>query len=109
MMRHIENERGVALISVLLVTLALVAIAAGALMLTSQTSLVNKFHQRQSLLEAAADAGLEEARSRINDRARCHHRIAAGKDQVQPIHELVDRPLPEHRHPDDQPHDLASR
>ncbi len=64
--RHVENERGVALIAVLLVTLALVAIAAGALMLTSQTSLVNKFHQRQSLLEAAADAGLEEARSRVN-------------------------------------------
>lgn len=66
MWRHVENERGVALISVLLVTLALVAIAAGALMLTSQTSLVNKYHQRQSLLEAAADAGLEEARSKIN-------------------------------------------
>ena len=64
--RHVENERGVALISVLLVTLALVAIAAGALMLTSQTSLVNKYHQRQSLLEAAADAGLEEARSKMN-------------------------------------------
>jgi len=67
--RQVDNERGVALISVLLVTLALVAIAAGALMLTSQTSLVNKFHQRQSLLEAAADAGLEEARSRINGKA----------------------------------------
>ena len=64
--RQVENERGVALISVLLVTLALVAIAAGALMLTSQTSLVNRYHQRQSLLEAAADAGLEEARSRVN-------------------------------------------
>ena len=64
--RHVENERGVALISVLLVTLALVAIAAGALMLSSQTSLVNRFHQRQSLLEAAADAGLEEARSKMN-------------------------------------------
>jgi hypothetical protein len=64
--RLVDNERGVALISVLLVTLALVAIAAGALMLTSQTSLVNKYHQRQSLLEAAADAGLEEARSRVN-------------------------------------------
>ena len=64
--RHVDNERGVALITVLLVTLALVAISAGALMLSSQTSLVNKYHQRQSLLEAAADAGLEEARSRVN-------------------------------------------
>jgi hypothetical protein len=64
--RQLRNERGVALISVLLVTLALVAIAAGALLLTSQTSLVNKYHQRQSMLEAAADAGLEEARSKIN-------------------------------------------
>jgi hypothetical protein len=64
--RTVDNERGVALISVLLVTLALVAIAAGALLLTSQTSLVNKYHERQSMLEAAADAGLEEARSRVN-------------------------------------------
>jgi hypothetical protein len=67
--RHLRNERGVALISVVLVTLALVAIAAGALLLTSQTSLVNKYHQRQSMLEAAADAGLEEARSRVNGTA----------------------------------------
>ena len=67
--RNVENERGVALIAVLLVTLALVAISAGALVLTSQTSLVNKYHQRQSLLETAADAGLEEARSRINGKA----------------------------------------
>ena len=64
--RHVDNERGVALITVLLVTLALVAVSAGALMLTSQTSLVNKYHQRQSLLEAAADAGLEEVRSKVN-------------------------------------------
>jgi hypothetical protein len=70
--RHVENERGVALISVLLVTLALVAIAAGALMLTSQTSLVNKYHQRQSLLEAAADAGLEEARSMVNGNTKLY-------------------------------------
>ena len=46
--RHVDNERGVALITVLLVTLALVAVSAGALMLTSQTSLANKYHQRHS-------------------------------------------------------------
>jgi hypothetical protein len=64
--RLLRNERGIALISVLLVTLALVAVAAGALLLSSHNSLVNKYHVRQSMIETAADAGLEEARSKVN-------------------------------------------
>ncbi len=61
-----RDERGIALVTVLLVTLAIATLTVTAAVLNSNTSLVNKYHQRQSLLEAVADAGLEEARSRIN-------------------------------------------
>jgi hypothetical protein len=63
---ELRNERGIALVVVLLVVLAIAAIAAGAAFLGSNTSLINKYHDRQSVLEAAADAGLEEARSVVN-------------------------------------------
>jgi hypothetical protein len=64
--RVIENERGIALVVVLLVVLAVAAIIAGAAMLGSNTSLINRHQARLSVLETVADAGLEEARSRIN-------------------------------------------
>jgi hypothetical protein len=62
----LRSERGIALIVVLLVVLAIAAIAAGAAVLGSNTSLINKYHQKLSVLETTADAGLEEARSAIN-------------------------------------------
>lgn len=64
--RLIDNERGIALVVVLLVVLAVAAIIAGAAMLGSSTSLIQKHQARLSTLETVADAGLEEARSRIN-------------------------------------------
>jgi hypothetical protein len=64
--RVIENERGIALVVVLLVVLAVAAIIAGAAMLGSNTSLIGRHQARLSVLETVADAGLEEARSRIN-------------------------------------------
>ncbi len=64
--RVIENERGIALVVVLLVVLAVAAIIAGAAMLGSNTNLITKHQARLSVLETVADAGLEEARSRIN-------------------------------------------
>src|SRR5437870_2739884 len=63
---ELRNERGIALVVVLLVVLAIAAIAAGAAFLGSNTTLINKFHERLSVSEAAADAGLEEARSAVN-------------------------------------------
>ena len=62
----VRNERGIALVVVLLVVLAVAAIAGGAAFLGSNTTLINKYHHRLSVLETAADAGLEEARSAIN-------------------------------------------
>jgi hypothetical protein len=62
----IDNERGIALVVVLLVVLAVAAIIAGAALLGSNTSLIAKHQARLSVLETVADAGIEEARSRIN-------------------------------------------
>jgi hypothetical protein len=64
--RVIGDERGIALMVVLLVVVAVAAIVGGAALLGSGTALISKNDARQSVLETAADAGLEEARSRIN-------------------------------------------
>jgi hypothetical protein len=65
-LRRWNSERGIALVTTLLLTLAIAAVAAGVVVMTSNTSLINRYHVRQSLLEAAADAGLEEGRSEVN-------------------------------------------
>jgi len=64
--RRRNSERGIALVTTLLLTLAIAAVAAGVVVMTSNTSLINRYHVRQSLLETAADAGLEEGRSEVN-------------------------------------------
>mgnify|MGYP001199781383 CR=1 FL=1 len=63
---ELRSERGIALVVVLLVVLAIAAIAAGAALLGSSTNLISIFHSRMSVMEEAADAGLEEARSAVN-------------------------------------------
>ena len=64
--RMIDNERGIALVVVLLVVVAVAAIIAGSALLSSSTSLIARHEARLGVLETAADAGLEEARSAIN-------------------------------------------
>ncbi len=64
--RVIGNERGIALVVVLLVVLAVAAVIAGAAMLGSSTSLIQRHQARLTTIETVADAGLEEARSLIN-------------------------------------------
>jgi hypothetical protein len=61
-----RNERGIALVVVLLVLIAVAALVGGAAVLGSNTSLINKYHDRLSVLETTADAGLEQARSMVN-------------------------------------------
>lgn len=63
---RLRPRRGIAMIVVLLVALAVAAIAMGATFLTLNTSLVSTYHARQSVLESVADAGLEQARSAMN-------------------------------------------
>lgn len=63
---RLRARRGIALIVVLLIALAVAAIASGATFLGLNTSLVNTYHNRLSLLESVADAGLEQGRSALN-------------------------------------------
>ncbi|HQR19056.1 MAG TPA: hypothetical protein PK948_11820, partial [Gemmatimonadales bacterium] len=62
----VRNRRGVALITVMLVAFAASAIALAAVMMTLNANLVAKNTERVSVVDAAAIAGLEEARSRLN-------------------------------------------
>jgi hypothetical protein len=64
--RRLQDEAGIALIVVLLVALVVGAISAGAALVGTNTSLISRYSARTSTLEAVADAGLEEGRSRIN-------------------------------------------
>lgn len=66
MSNTLRNERGIALMVVLLVTLVVGAITTGAALVGSNISIINKFTERSSSLTAVADAGLEEVRSQIN-------------------------------------------
>ncbi|MDH4044555.1 MAG: hypothetical protein OEW06_08865, partial [Gemmatimonadota bacterium] len=62
----LHDERGIALITVLLVLLVISVLATASMMLSTTNSLINRYADRQMALEAVADAGLEEARSRVN-------------------------------------------
>ena len=64
--RMARLRRGIALVTVILVVFAVVAIAMGTAYLSLNTGLIRNYHSRLSVLESAADAGLEEARSALN-------------------------------------------
>jgi hypothetical protein len=61
-----KNERGTALVVVLLILVGVAALIAGAAAIGANTGAINKYHDRLSVLETAADAGLDEARSAVN-------------------------------------------
>src|SRR5437660_12764633 len=63
---HIQNERGIALVTVLLVTLVVLTLMGTAAVLGGDKALVAKYRQRETLLMTVADAGIEEARSAVN-------------------------------------------
>lgn len=73
-MRHVQttdgstlrDERGIALVTVLLLALALSAIVAASVTVSGNNELINRYHDRHSTLTALADGGLEETRARIN-------------------------------------------
>ncbi|MCA9737402.1 MAG: hypothetical protein R3E98_05260 [Gemmatimonadota bacterium] len=60
------NEQGIAMAITLMIVLAVGALATGAALVGTNHSLINRFYDRHSTLEAAADAGLEQARALIN-------------------------------------------
>lgn len=64
--RRLKPRRGMALITVLLISLVITALMVTAAMLNSNSSLISKYQQRSSLLRWAADAGIEQARTQLN-------------------------------------------
>ncbi len=61
-----RNERGIALVTVLLLAFALSALSLGAGMMAMNTGLVRRYNERLAVVNDAALAGLEEGRSRLN-------------------------------------------
>ena len=64
--QKLSDERGIALVVVILVMLAVATISAGAALISSNASLINRYNNDLSVLEAVANSGIEEARSRVN-------------------------------------------
>lgn len=64
--RMLRDERGIALLTTMLVAFAVSAIAIAAVMMTLNANLVGKNTERAANVDAAALTGLEEARSRLN-------------------------------------------
>lgn len=64
--RRLKPRRGMALITVLLISLVITALMVTAAMLDTNSSLITKYQQRSSVLRWAADAGIEEARTELN-------------------------------------------
>lgn len=66
MTRSLRNEKGIALVFVLLIALAVSALAMGGIVMTSAGTLTSKFHYRELALQASADGGAELARDSLN-------------------------------------------
>jgi hypothetical protein len=63
-LRH--DREGIALLLVILLTMVVAAVAAGAALIGANSRLINEYDQRVSLLASVADAGLEESRAILN-------------------------------------------
>lgn len=63
---NIRNERGIALLLALLITMAVAAMAIGGVMIAGSGGLISKFNAKEAALHSLADAGLEVARDSIN-------------------------------------------
>lgn len=61
-----SDRDGIALLIVMLLTMVVAAIAAGAALIGANTFLINEYDQTASMLESVADAGLELGRARLN-------------------------------------------
>jgi cytoskeletal protein CcmA (bactofilin family) len=60
------DRDGIALLIVMLLTMVVAAIAAGAALIGANSFLINQYDQKASLLESVADAGIELGRARLN-------------------------------------------
>ena len=64
--QKLSDERGIALVVAILITIVVAAIVAGAYVLGGTTGVIGRYNERLSTLEAVAEAGIEEARSAVN-------------------------------------------
>ncbi|MEJ2184997.1 MAG: hypothetical protein P8Z36_03575 [Gemmatimonadota bacterium] len=64
LLRH--DREGIALLLVILLTMVVAAVAAGAALIGANSRLISEYDQRVSLLASVADAGLEESRAILN-------------------------------------------
>lgn len=63
------DQRGIALIMVMLLTVAVSALVAGAILLTGSTGKIARGQEKEAEMRNAADAGIERGRSALNGRA----------------------------------------
>ena len=66
MSRMVRNERGMALVLVLLIAIAVTALAMGGIVMTSAGTLTSKFHYKELALQSSADGGAELGRDSLN-------------------------------------------
>ncbi len=62
--RH--GERGMALLLSLILAVVVTSMAIGMVLIAQNNSLVSKFHANEAMMQAAAEAGLEQARDTLN-------------------------------------------
>ncbi|NNG17049.1 MAG: hypothetical protein HKM89_11260, partial [Gemmatimonadales bacterium] len=61
-----QNERGMALLLSLILAMVVTSMAIGMVLIAQNNSLVSKFHSNEAMMQAAAEAGLEQARDTLN-------------------------------------------
>lgn len=61
-----SDQRGFALLMALLLALAVTAMAIGAILMSSNATLISRFHAKELEMQSAADMGLEVARDTVN-------------------------------------------
>ncbi|HEV8124652.1 MAG TPA: hypothetical protein VGP80_10430 [Gemmatimonadales bacterium] len=61
-----SDERGVALILTLFLSIVVAGMAVGVILMASNSNLISKFHANEAMMAAAADAGLEKGRDTLN-------------------------------------------
>ncbi|HET6232022.1 MAG TPA: hypothetical protein VFE05_18255 [Longimicrobiaceae bacterium] len=66
MTRRVQDEAGLALMMVLLIVMIVGVLAIGAVTMLGNSSLISAYEDQQTTLESVADAGIEQARARIN-------------------------------------------
>src|SRR5690606_20799518 len=66
MLRIVRDERGFAFALLILVTLAVASLTGAAMVLGTNSRMISNAHERQDLLESAADDGLEGGRAFLN-------------------------------------------